>query len=154
MSQHEVLLGELQMYSDSLREWKLREEDVCSKIMSVSENKDNMLKRYNMCKSLNLMEQEFQTQLMKHAGALLKLMNKLQDMVHCSQDLREVIEKAATPDILFCEKVKKPVHNDNGIHLGNEKPPAPKKLKKSIKKTIKLNTDCNIDESTIMPPNL
>ena len=108
MSQHEVLLGELQMYSDSLREWgeKLREEDVCSKIMSVSENKDDMLKRYNMCKSLNLMEQEFQTQLMKHAGALLKLMNKLQDMVHCSQDLREVIEKS--PDILFCEKVKKP----------------------------------------------
>ena len=111
MSQHEVLLGELQMYSDSLREWgeKLREEDVCSKIMSVSENKDDMLKRYNMCKSLNLMEQEFQTQLMKHAGALLKLMNKLQDMVHCSQDLREVIEKAATPDILFCEKIKKTV---------------------------------------------
>ena len=74
MSQHEVLLGELQMYSDSLREWgeKLREEDVCSKIMSVSENKDDMLKRYNMCKSLNLMEQEFQTQLMKHAGALLE----------------------------------------------------------------------------------
>ena len=158
MSQHEVLLGELQMYSDSLREWgeKLREEDVCSKIMSVSENKDDMLKRYNMCKSLNLMEQEFQTQLMKHAGALLKLMNKLQDMVHCSQDLREVIEKAATPDILFCEKVKKPfpVQHDNSIHLGNEKPPAPKKLKKSMKKTIKLNTDCNIDESTIMPPNL
>ena len=162
MSQHEVLLGELQMYSDSLREWgeKLREEDVCSKIMSVPENKDDMLKRYNMCKSLNLMEQEFQTQLMKHAGALLKLMNKLQDMVHCSQDLREVIEKVATPDILFCEKVKKPflVQNDNGIHLGNvsttEKTPAPKKLKKSMKKTMKLNTDCNIDESTIMPPNL
>ena len=154
MSQHEVLLGELQMYSDSLREWgeKLREEDVCSKIMSVSENKDDMLKRYNMCKSLNLMEQEFQTQLMKHAGALLKLMNKLQDMVHCSQDLREVIEKS--PDILFCEKVKKPFHTDNSLHLGNEKPPAPKKLKKSMKKTIKLNTDCNIDESTIMPPNL
>ena len=102
MSQHEVLLGELQMYSDSLREWgeKLREEDVCSKKMSVSENKDDMLKRYNMCKSLNLMEQEFQTQLMKHAGALLKLMNKLQDMVHCSQDLREVIEKAAT--LTYC----------------------------------------------------
>ena len=93
---------------------------------------------------------------MKHAGALLKLMNKLQDMVHCSQDLREVIEKAATPDILSCEKVKKPfpVQHDNSIYLGNEKPPAPKKLKKSMKKTIKLNTDCNIDESTIMPPNL
>ena len=155
MSQHEVLLGELQMYSDSLREWgeKLREEDDCSKIMSVSENKDDMLKRYNMCKSLNLMEQEFQTQLMKHAGALLKLMNKLQDMVHCSQDLREVIEKAATPDILYCEKVKKPfpVQNDASTP---DKPPAPKKLKKSMKKTIKLNTDCNIDESTIMPPNL
>ena len=106
-----------------------------------------------MCKSLNLMEQEFQTQLMKHAGALLKLMNKLQDMVHCSQDLREVIEKAATPDILYCEKVKKPfpVQNDASTP---DKPPAPKKLKKSMKKTIKLNTDCNIDESTIMPPNL
>ena len=108
-----------------------------------------------MCKSLNLMEQEFQTQLMKHAGALLKLMNKLQDMVHCSQDLREVIEKAATPDILFCEKVKKPA---GGFPVQNEgtpeKPPANKKLKKSMKKTIKLNTDCNIDESTIMPPNL
>ena len=106
------------------------------------------------------MEQEFQTQLMKHAGALLKLMNKLQDMVHCSHYLREVIEKAATPDILYCQKVKKPaggfpVQNDN---LGNastpEKPPAPKKLKKSMKKIIKLNTDCNIDESTILPPNL
>ena len=96
------------MYSDSLREWgeKLQEEDVCSKIMSVSENKDEMLKRYNMCKSLNVMEQEFQTQLMKHAGALLKLMNKLQDMVHCSEDLREVIEKAATPDILHVRKSK------------------------------------------------
>ena len=169
MSQQEVLLGELQMYSDSLREWgkKLREEDVCSKIMSVSENKDDMLKRYNMCKSLNLME--FQTQLMKHAGALLKQMNKLQDMVHCSQDLREVIEKAATPDILYCEKVKKPAggfpvqsEEKNGgsftvhdiRHTFEDKPPAPKKLKKSMKKTIKLNTDCNIDESTIMPPNL
>ena len=157
MSQHEVLLGELQMYSDSLREWgkKLRKEDVCSKIMSVSENKDDMLKRYNMCKSLNLMEQEFQTQLMKHAGALWKLMNKLQDMVHCSQDLREVIEKVATPDILYCEKVKKPA---GGFPVQNEgtpdKPPAPKKLKKSIKKPIKLNTDCNIDESRIMSPNL
>ena len=96
------------MYSDSLREWgeKLREEDVCSKIMSETENKDEMLKRYNMCKSLNLMEQEFQTQLMKHAGALLKLMNKLQDMVHCGEDLREVLEKAASPDILYCEKSK------------------------------------------------
>ena len=135
-------------------------KDVCSKIMSETENKDEMPKRYNMCKSLNLMEQEFQTQLMKHAGALLKLMNKLQDMVHCSEDLREVIEKAATPDLLYCEKVKKPAGGfpveDNGIHLGNvstpDKPPAPKKPKKSIKKTIKLNTDCNIDESRIMPP--
>ena len=160
MSQHEVLLGELQMNSDSLREWgkKLREEDFCSKIMSVSENKDDMLKRYNMCKSLNLMEQEFQTQLMKHAGALLKLMNKLQDMVHCSQDLREVIEKAATPDILYCEKVKKPAGGFPVQNEGNastpDKPPAPKKLKKSVKKPIKLNTDCNIDESRIMPPNL
>ena len=149
------------MYSDSLREWgeKLREEDVCSKLLCKSENKDDMLRRYNMCKSLNVMEQEFQTQLMKHAGALLKLMNKLQDMVHCSQDLREVMEKAATPDILYCEKKPAggfPVQNDNGIHLGNgtDKPPAPKKLKKSIKKPIKFNTDCNIDESRIMPPNL
>ena len=60
MSQHEVLLGELQMYSDSLREWgeKLREEDVCSKIMSETENKDEMLTRYNMCKSLNLTAHE------------------------------------------------------------------------------------------------
>ena len=40
----------------------------------------------------DVLEQEFQTQLMKHAGALLKLMNKLQDMVHCSEDLREVLE--------------------------------------------------------------
>ena len=148
MSQHEVLLGELQMYSDSLREWgeKLREEDVCSKIMSETENKDEMLKRYNMCKSLNLMEQEFQTQLMKHAGALLRLMNKLQDMVHCSEDLREVLEKAASPDILYCEKVEKPA---GGFPVEDAstpvKPPAPKKPKKSIKKNIKLNTDCNND---------
>ena len=63
-----------------------------------------------MCKSLNLKEQEFQSQLKKHAGALLKLMNKLQDVMHCSLDLREVIEKAATPDILYCEKVKKTWH--------------------------------------------
>ena len=157
------------MYSDSLREWgeKLREEDVCSKIMSVFENKDDMLKRYNMCKSLNLMEQEFQSQLMKHAGALLKLMNKLQDMVHCSQDLREVIEKAATPDILYCEKVKKtwrPLETDEPTTekvkktdaetqtpVKQDAPPA-KKLKKSMKKTIKLNTDFNNDESTIIPP--
>ena len=167
MSQHEVLLGELQMYSDSLREWgeKLREEDVCSKIMSVSENKDEMLKRYNMCKSLNMMEQAFQSQLMKHAGALLKLMNKLQDMVHCSQDLREVIEKAATPDILYCEKVKKtwhPLETDepttekvkktDAETQTPDKPPAPKKLKKSMKKPVKLNTDFNNDESTIIPP--
>ena len=160
MSQHEVLLGELQMYSDSLREWgeKLREVDVCSKIMSVSENKDDMLKRYNMCKSLNLMEQDFQTQLMKHAGALLKLMNKLQDMVHCSEDLREVIEKAATPDLL---KVKKPAATPEkktevsrpyftiddvkpqitGTTFGGatfDTPPAPKKLKKSIKNLLNL----------------
>ena len=152
------------MYSDSLREWgeKLREEDVCSKIMSVSENKDEMLKRYNMCKSLNLMVQEFQTQLMKHAGALLKLMNKLQDMVHCSEDLREVIEKAATPDILYCEKVKKtwrPLDEpttektdaETQTPVKQDAPPA-KKLKKSMKKTIKLNADFNNDESTIMPP--
>ena len=167
MSQHEVLLGELQMYSDSLREWgeKLREEDVCSKIMSVSENKDEMLKRYNMCKSLNLMEQEFQSQLMKHAGTLLKLMNKLQDMIHCSLDLREVIEKAATPDILYCEKVKKtwrPLETDepttekvkktDAETQTPDKPPAPKKLKKSMKKPVKLNTDFNNDESTIIPP--
>ena len=71
---------------------------------------------------------------------------------HGTLQPEEVIEKS--PDILFCEKVKKPFHTDNSLHLGNEKPPAPKKLKKSTKKTIKLNTDCNIDESTIMPPNL
>ena len=94
-----------------------------------------------MCKSLNVMEQEFQTQLMKHVGAHLKLMNKLQDIVHCNEDLREVIEKAATPDILYFEKVKKPfpVQNED---LGKtpDKPPAPKKLKKSIKlkKPVKL----------------
>ena len=131
------------MYSDSLREWgeKLREEDVCSKILCTSENKDDMLKRYNMCKSLNVMEQEFQTQLMKHAGALLKLMNKLQDMLNCSEDLREVIEKS--PDILYCEKVKKPFPEDNVAA------PA-KKLKKSMKKTIKLNTDCNNDVPAVM----
>ena len=59
------------MYSDSLREWleKLRNEDVCSKIMSEgTENKDEMLKRYNLCKSLNLMEQQFQVQLYKHSA--------------------------------------------------------------------------------------
>ena len=163
MSQHEVLLGELQMYSDSLREWgeKLREEEVCSKIMSVSENKDEMLKRYNMCKSLNLMEQEFQSQLMKHAGALSKLMNKLQDMIHCSLDVREVIEKA--PDILYCEKVKKTWHpldqpttdkvkKTDAETQAPDKLPAPKKLKKSMKKPVKHNTDFNNDESTIIPP--
>ena len=141
------------MYSDSLREWgeKLREEDVCFKIMSVSENKDDMLKRYNMCKSLNLMEQEFQTQLMKHAGALLKLMNELQDMVHCSEDLREVIEKAATPDILYCEKVKK-TDAETQTPVKQDALTAPKKLKKSMKKPVKLNTDFNNDESTIIPP--
>ena len=141
------------MYSDNLREWgeKLREEDVCSKIMSVSKNKDDMLMRYNMCKSLNVMEQEFQTQLMKHAGALLKLMNKLQDMVHCSLDLREVIEKS-TPDILYCEKktaatpeTQTPGKIDGGFGMSPPaKKPAPeeapaKKLKKPSKK-IKLNT--------------
>ena len=159
MSQHEVLLGELQMYSDSLREWgeKLREEDVCSKIMSVSENKDEMLKRYNMCKSLNLMEQEFQTQLMKHAGALLKLMNKLQDMVHCCDDLKEVIDKS--PDILYCEKVKKtwrPLEEpttdaEMQTPVKQEAPPT-KKLKKSVKKPAKLNIECNVNECKVIPP--
>ena len=105
MSNHEVLLGELQMYSDSLRHWgeKLKGEDVCSKITFSSENKDDVLKRYNMCKSLNVMEQEFQTQLMKHAGALPKLMNKLQDMVHCSLDPKEVIEKSEFPAEKTCD---------------------------------------------------
>ena len=110
-----------------------------------------------MCKSLSVMEQEFQTQLMKHAGALLKL----QDMVHCSLDLREVIEKS-TPDVLYCEKVKKtataaaatpetqtPGKIDGGFGMSppakkpaaEDAPPA-KKLKKPSKK-IKLNTtDC------------
>ena len=161
MSQHELLLGELQMYSDSLREWgeKLREEDICSKIMSASENKDDMLKRYNMCKSLNMMEQEFQTQLMKHAGALLKLMNKLHYMVHCSLDLREVIEKESTePPVKKTETQtdrtpSAPGKIDEhlpGSHFGlttpAKKPAAEdapaKKLKKPSKK-IKLNTtDC------------
>ena len=82
---------------------------------------------------------------MKHAGALLKLMNKLQDMVHCSEDLREV------PDILYCKKVEKPA---GGFPVEDAstpvKPPAPKKPKKSIKKNIKLNTDCNNDVPPIM----
>ena len=117
-----------------------------------------------MCKSLNLMEQEFQSQLMKHAGALLKLMNKLQDVIHCSLDLREVIEKA-THDILYCEKVKKtwrPLETDepttekvkktDAETQTPDKPPAPKKLKKSMKKPVKLNTDFNNDQSTIIPP--
>ena len=115
------------------------------------------------------MEQEFQTHLMKHAGALMKLMNKLQDMVHCSQDLREVIEKAATPDILYCDKVKKTTSEEKNVGSFTihdvkpqttgttfEQPPVPaKKLKKSIKlkKPVKFNTDCNIDESTIIPQN-
>ena len=120
MSQQEVLLGELQMYSDSLTEWgeKLRNEDVCSKIMSVSDNKDEMLKRYNLCKSLNLMEQQFQAQLFKHASSLLKLMNKLQDMVQHSVDLREVAERGTvSPNILYCEKVEKPA---GGFPVKNE----------------------------------
>ena len=125
-----------------------------------------------MCKSLNLMEQEFQTQLMKHAGALLTLMNKLQDMVHCSLDLREVIEKAAadSPDILYSEKVstvtvKKPAAENqtttpvkqkteeraSGSHFGMEFPspqttpakkPAAKDALPPAKKKLKLNTDC------------
>ena len=149
MSQHEVLLGELQMYSDSLREWgdKLRNEDVCSKIMSETENKDEMLKRYNLCKSLNLMEQQFQVQLYKHAASLLKLMNKLQDVVQQSEDMKEVAEKGipASPDVLYCEKVVKPPGGwpsppDNSNKSSDDKPPAPKKLKKS-KKPLKLNTD-------------
>ena len=107
------------------------------------------------------MEQEFQTQLMKHAGAFLKLMNKLQDMVHCSLDLRQVIEKVAnSPDVLYCEKVKKTAAAATSVKKTVEKnagpyftvqpqttgetfdqPPA-KKLKKPSKK-IKLNTtDC------------
>ena len=125
MTQHEVLLLELQMYSDSLREWgtKLREEDVCSKIMGSSKDKDDMLKRYNMCKSLNVMEQEFQTQLMKHAGTLLKLMNKLQNTVHCSLDLREVIEKVAA-DSPECKKTDAPTQTTEF--------PSPQKLKAHI----------------------
>ena len=85
-------------------------------------------------------------------------------MVHCSLDLREVIENS-TPDVLYCEKVKKtaaaaatpetqtppaPGKIDGGSHFGMS-PPAKKpaaedtpakKLKKPSKK-IKLNTtDC------------
>ena len=74
------------------------------------------------------------------------------------RDLREVIEKAATPDILYCEKVKKtwrPLETDepttekvkktDAETQTPDKPPAPKKLKKSIKlkKPVKLNTDFN-----------
>ena len=141
------------MYSDSLREWgdKLRNEDVCSKIMSETENKDEMLKRYNLCKSLNLMEQQFQVQLYKHAASLLKLMNKLQDVVQHSEDMKEVAEKGTSPDILYCEKVVKPPggwpstpDNKSSQQPNSEdKPPAPKKLKKSKKQQpLKLNTDC------------
>ena len=85
------------MYSDSLIEWseKLKEVDVCSQLMSVSDDKDEILKRYNLCKSLTLRDQQFQTQLLKQATGLLKLMNKLQDMVNQSEDLREVFEKDA-----------------------------------------------------------
>ena len=142
MSQHEVLLGELQLYSDNLREWSktLKNEDVCSKIMSETENKDEMMKRYNLCKSLNLMEQQFQIQLYKHAASLMKLMNKLQDVVQHSEDMKEVVEKGTSPDVLYCEKVVKPPGGWPSPPDSDDKPPAPKKLKKS--KKIKLNTDC------------
>ena len=148
MSQHEVLLGELQMYSDSLIEWseKLKEVDVCSQLMSVSDDKDEILKRYNLCKSLTLRDQQFQTQLLKQATGLLKLMNKLQDMVNQSEDLREVFEKDAEKrplDIKITPAAEAP-------KAAAEEPPA-KKVKKASKKNIKLNPiDCLMSNDVIM----
>ena len=136
------------MYSDSLMEWseKLKEVDVCSQLMSVSNDKDEILKRYNLCKSLTLRDQQFQTQLMKHASGLLKLMNKLQDMVNQSEDLREVFEKDAD------DEKKRPldITHEQPRTTGAEEPPA-KKVKKASKKNIKLNPiDCLMSNDTIM----
>ena len=97
MTSQEVLLGELDMYKDSLEQWlkKLNQEneDLCHKFLlgdfQNQLNKEELTERYYkvMKSNLSMLEHQFRQTLGKHITSLSHMMNKLAKIIDVSQTL-------------------------------------------------------------------
>ena len=95
MTSQEVLLGELDMYKDSLEHWlkKLNQEneDLCHKFLQGDFqnqlNKEELTERYYkvMKSNLSMLEHQFRQTLGKHITSLSHMMNKLAKIIDVSQ---------------------------------------------------------------------
>ena len=97
MTSQEILLGELDMYKESLEQWlkKLNQEneDLCQKFLLTGQmNKEELTERYcKMMKSkLCLKEHQFRQSLAKHVSGLSQIMNKLVKLIDVTNSLESV----------------------------------------------------------------
>ena len=96
MTSQEILLGELDMYKESLEQWlkKLNQEneDLCQKFLLTGQmNKEELTERYcKMMKSkLCLKEHQFRQSLTKHVSGLNQIMNKLMKLIDVTNSLED-----------------------------------------------------------------
>ena len=94
MTSQEILLGELDMYKESLEQWlkKLNQEneDLCHKFLLAGQlNKEDLTERYyRMMKSnLSLKEHQFRQTMAKHISSLSQIMNKLAKIIDVTNTL-------------------------------------------------------------------
>ena len=94
MTSQEILLGELDMYKDSLERWlkKLNQEneDLCHKFLLAGQlNKEELTERYYKVMKFNLSikEHQFRQTLGKHIASLSQMMNKLAKIIDVTQTL-------------------------------------------------------------------
>ena len=100
MTSQEILLGELDMYKESLEQWlkKLNQEneDLCQKFLLTGQmNKEELTERYcKMMKSkLCLKEHQFRQSLQKHVSGLSQIMNKLMKLIDVTNSLEDKPEE-------------------------------------------------------------
>ena len=117
MTSQEILLGELDMYKESLEQWlkKLNQEneDLCQKFLLTGQmNKEELTERYcKMMKSkLCLKEHQFRQSLTKHVTGLNQIMNKLMkhiDVTNSLEDKPEEPDQAKSQEEPVAKKCKK-----------------------------------------------
>ena len=118
MTSQEILLGELDMYKESLEQWlkKLNQEneDLCQKFLLTGQmNKEELTERYcKMMKSkLCLKEHQFRQSLAKHVSGLNKLVKLIDvtnslESVDNNNKMSELTEVSQEVPVKKCKKRK------------------------------------------------